>query len=531
MHIDKLVIKGFRKFKDFEINFNKDLNVIVGENETGKSTILEALDLVLNGRNINTEYLDEQIFNIENLDHFYKKPEYNNLPRIVIEIYLQFNEDDKLNKQYFYGLHYGDKNKSESLAGIRFEARFDEEFKEDFERINFERNQLIPVELYRFETNTFQGGRYNKRKGNVKSLLIDNSKADNVYNSYAKQVFNQTFEEKERHEITYSFRNSIKDYLSEQKDSLKVGQQQVGIDYSKAVFSRLIDISENNISIQNKGKGKENFIKTEIALETESNIILVEEPENHLSHSYTRQLIDLIRQKNESNQIILTTHSPLVVNRLNLQKLIWINKSCSQSLSDITDETAQYFEKLDNTNLLEFILSTKIILVEGAAEYMYIPSFFKKIYNSEIDQDGIHIISGNGISYKNYIEIAQDLKKPLLIITDNDKKQQTVDEIDNRNVKFKEEGYDIKIVCDENTEKYTFEKVLFEENILTLEDWKEESKVSTLVDGENVGNKALAYMLKYKTESAYQILEDRNLFNKLNVPNYIEEGLNWLVEL
>lgn len=39
-YIEKIVIKGFKKFKDFEMNFNESMNVLVGENETGKSTIL-----------------------------------------------------------------------------------------------------------------------------------------------------------------------------------------------------------------------------------------------------------------------------------------------------------------------------------------------------------------------------------------------------------------------------------------------------------------------------------------------------------
>ncbi|BDX48778.1 AAA family ATPase [Enterococcus faecalis] len=39
-YIEKMIIQGFKKFKDFEIVFNKYMNVLVGENEAGKSTIL-----------------------------------------------------------------------------------------------------------------------------------------------------------------------------------------------------------------------------------------------------------------------------------------------------------------------------------------------------------------------------------------------------------------------------------------------------------------------------------------------------------
>lgn len=48
MKVRKLIIKGFKKFVDFSLEFNEEKSVIVGENESGKTTILDAIDLVLN---------------------------------------------------------------------------------------------------------------------------------------------------------------------------------------------------------------------------------------------------------------------------------------------------------------------------------------------------------------------------------------------------------------------------------------------------------------------------------------------------
>ena len=47
-YIQQLTILGLRKFKEIEIEFNKDMNIVVGENEAGKSTILETISIVLN---------------------------------------------------------------------------------------------------------------------------------------------------------------------------------------------------------------------------------------------------------------------------------------------------------------------------------------------------------------------------------------------------------------------------------------------------------------------------------------------------
>ena len=50
MVIEKMKIKNFKRFKgEVEINYNSDFNVIIGNNESGKSSILQAIDLVLSG--------------------------------------------------------------------------------------------------------------------------------------------------------------------------------------------------------------------------------------------------------------------------------------------------------------------------------------------------------------------------------------------------------------------------------------------------------------------------------------------------
>jgi hypothetical protein len=46
--IKTLLIKGFKKFRELEIKFNDEISVIVGENKSGKSSLLLALDIALN---------------------------------------------------------------------------------------------------------------------------------------------------------------------------------------------------------------------------------------------------------------------------------------------------------------------------------------------------------------------------------------------------------------------------------------------------------------------------------------------------
>ena len=50
MAIEKVIIQNFKKFKNpFEVKFNENINLLVGDNESGKSTILEAIHVALTG--------------------------------------------------------------------------------------------------------------------------------------------------------------------------------------------------------------------------------------------------------------------------------------------------------------------------------------------------------------------------------------------------------------------------------------------------------------------------------------------------
>nr|WP_314068971.1 ATP-binding protein [uncultured Campylobacter sp.] len=58
MKLKSLILKNFRSYKDVKILFDKSMNVIIGQNDVGKSTILEALDIFLEGGTIKIDMTD-----------------------------------------------------------------------------------------------------------------------------------------------------------------------------------------------------------------------------------------------------------------------------------------------------------------------------------------------------------------------------------------------------------------------------------------------------------------------------------------
>jgi predicted ATP-dependent endonuclease of OLD family len=53
MYLKRLKLKNYRLFSDIDISFQRGMNVLVGKNSSGKSTILEAIDFLLSEKNAN----------------------------------------------------------------------------------------------------------------------------------------------------------------------------------------------------------------------------------------------------------------------------------------------------------------------------------------------------------------------------------------------------------------------------------------------------------------------------------------------
>lgn len=100
-------IEGFKKFTFLNVEFNEHMNILVGENEASKSTILDAIKTVLNQqyRNADKSILRD-LFNTQMVSAFETNPSVKTLPRILIEVELALEPKTK-NADYFYGEVYG----------------------------------------------------------------------------------------------------------------------------------------------------------------------------------------------------------------------------------------------------------------------------------------------------------------------------------------------------------------------------------------------------------------------------------------
>lgn len=521
--LKSLSIHGLKRFKDFNMKFNDKFNIIVGENESGKSTILDAIDIVLMHKYKNFDkYIIKDILNKDLIREFESNPRIDTLPYITIELELELENIPKM--AMFYGTNHKLEERGEKF-GICFKCSVPQEnIPELLPSIN---SGKIPYDYYQMSWNTFQGSGYNNIQKPLNFVLINNDNIDsnNSYNYYNRTIFNSNHNENERLKIKSDFREKINDVFEKLEINELPNNKRLGINERKVIFENIITIFDDDIPIENKGSGRENIIKTQIALDktaSKVDVIAIEEPENHLSHNNLLKMIESIRGQNEK-QLIITTHNSMIANSLNLSNVIWIRNEEACALREIAKEDADFFLKSTSNNMLHFILSDKVILVEGPTEFMMIPYIYNKIYGETIEKSGIVVIDCGGVTYKRYIDIARKTNKKVAVLTDNDENDNNINFMTNFNSKEEQ----INIFMDSSKENWTWEACLYNLNSKLFEERiKVKEDAEYLFHKRNYG-KVLGKMLNNKVDVAYDMINDNLEFE---VPQYIKDALEWIRE-
>ncbi|MBF1569086.1 MAG: AAA family ATPase [Prevotella shahii] len=535
MYISKLHIMGFRCFKDFEIKFNEHQNILVGNNSVGKSTILDAINLCVSGmhrgqpiRNSLSSYL----FNQDNVTEYLKSCEEGKtqigLPKISIEVFFDGKDDEVGILADFEG----DFSSVQPGQGVRIDIEFDEEYKEEYEELckNPAQIKSLPIEYYKCTRQTFARNKVTNRIMPMHSLLVDTSSVANnrgIVDSYLNRMISDLLASDDRVTLASAFRQMKEDFsdnlsVKEVVDKYKDFAQDFSLSLDPSVstnWESLLVAKIKDIPFHYIGKGEQCMTKTYMALQPRSErpcALLIEEPENHLSHAKLNIFLDQIGERNKNRQIIVTTHSSVVCNKLDLGNLILLGGTTPIYFNAIEESTRAFFTKLSGYDTLRVVLSNKAILVEGPCDDLIVQRAYKDKFGKLPIQDGIDIISVSGLSFKRYLTLVKGMSKQIAIITDNDGKSQK-----------KHEWYDndqtetIRFFISDDDNAKTLEPQIIAANNDNLD------KLCKIVDynGECDAVVLAEFMQKNKTDSALSIFEAED---SITIPQYIQEAITWI---
>ncbi|MBI4682999.1 MAG: AAA family ATPase [Nitrospirae bacterium] len=441
-YITKVNIENFKCFEGlFSLELSKGLNILVGDNESGKSTILEAIHLALtgmfNGRYLKNE-LTHYLFNKKVVDKYLSDLKAAGVgasapipPSISIEVFIAGDDIPSLEGNW-------NSEKTKAL-GITLIIAFDKKYQTAYEALvkNGDVNTL-PIEYYDVSWKSFSDDGLTPKTIPLKSALIDSSthRYRNGSDVYISQIVKDFLDTEDVVAISQAHRKLKEGFMQELsiqginakiKDSASISNKEVKISVdlsSKNAWENTLMTYLDDIPFQHIGKGEQTIVKTKLSLghkkSKEANILLLEEPENHLSHSKLNQLIREIKDGNRQKQVIISTHSSFVANKLGLENIILLHNLQTIRFNDLGPDTKNFFEKLAGYDTLRLLLCKKAILVEGDSDELVVQKAYRDKNSGHLPiEDGVDVLSV-GTAFLRFLEIAQKLKKPAVVVIDND---------------------------------------------------------------------------------------------------------------
>lgn len=441
MHIEKVNIENFKCFEGkFPLRLNAGTNILVGNNEAGKSTILEAIHLalsgILSGRYLRNE-LSQYLFNKAVEDKYIKSLETDSPqtpPYISIELFLSGEDCPALAQ-----LEGNGNSERISSCGIAFRIEFDDQYQSEYEElVKTDGLKTIPIEYYKVSWQSFARDTITSRSIPIKSALIDSARArvSNGSDVYISRIIRENLEDRERVEISQAHREMKEAFMDAKPVQVINDKIKENANITDKDIKISVDLSTQNawetslmtyldeIPFHYVGRGEQSVVKTNLAMShkksQEASIILLEEPENHLSHSKLNELLEEISANLGDKQLIVSTHSSFVANKLGLNQLIFLNNFKSAQLNDLKPDTRDFFIKLAGYDTLRLILCKKAILVEGDSDELILQKAYMAHNEDRLPiEDGIDVISV-GTSFLRFLEIAEEINKDVVVVTDND---------------------------------------------------------------------------------------------------------------
>lgn len=547
MYIRKVIIENFKIFKGiFTIELDEHINILVGDNDSGKSTIIEAIHVALSGifqgRYLKNE-LTQYLFNNEIIGTYLEavnnSDESTIPPKIIIELYFADTENSTFQ---------GDLNSEENIKehGLKFVIEFDEDYIEEYEElVKTKRVYTLPIEYYKYYWISFaRDNKLTPRTIPIKSVLIDSSKYkyQNGSDVYISHIVKELLSPEEVIQVSQSYRE-MKDSFMDNDSIAKINKK---IDKTLDFDDRKVELSVellsknawegslvtyiDDVPFHHLGQGQQSITKTQLALKSQlvnkSNLILIEEPENHLSHSNLNRLLAIIESMRGQRQVLISTHSNFVANKLGLDFLLLLHKQKILHLNTLQESTNYFFKKLSGYDTLRFILSKKSILVEGDSDELIIQRAYIDKYGKLPIHDSIDVISV-GTSFLRFLEIAELIDLKVTVVTDSDG---DIDAIKKKYDLYLGENKKENIrICFDNTidsgdlmigdKKFNYNTL--EPKIVKENDLESMNKILDLTYKEI--NDLHKYMKSSKTDCAIKIFESKI---KIKYPQYIVEAID-----
>lgn len=520
MIIEKLTIENYRNFRSFEIEL-KRFNLVIGENNIGKTNLLNALGLIFSPditfyqkRNLEVDDINyktiqdfksdvERATKLEDLK--------DKFPEVKIEVILSdFNPDQEaIVGDWFTGEWNTDISKNKAKITYLFSINHTKKIEEWFNKTKETNSINLPINHYSYLI--FGGDDRTKRidyywlsflkmefldalrdartqlMASGKNTLLNKIltvQTENKIDDIKKKLLELKKLINKEGSVFSTIKKDIEKFL--QRVSIEDSESEInfnfiGVESSDILKKISLIYGTNSINIERNGLGRNNLLYISLLLsqlmqqvEKEDKkvffrLIGIEEPEAHLHpHLQVHLSRNIDTESSDERQIIITSHSTHITSQLSLDDTIVLYRDENENkikpyylFKNIPKKSKNYLSRYLDATKSTLFFARKVILVEGISEQLLIPEFFKIIYNQSLEQNGISLINVGSVAFEHFLRILKGgyfIKG--LVLTDSDSETKA-----KHRVITLERGYrNVNNIMICQTQNTTFELDLIESN-------------------------------------------------------------------
>jgi putative ATP-dependent endonuclease of OLD family len=460
MHLSNIKLWNFRKFGNaselmpdskahLDLNFTSGLNVIIGENDSGKTAIIDAIKLVLKTHSYDYIKVDDDDF-FEGTSRFRIELIFKGLDSEEAKHFTEWLswEGTAPNVIPYLLLNYDVKRQGKKILPADVKAGIDHEGYQltaearDYLKSTYLKplrdaeSELIAKRNSRLSQILLGDAAFKGRESNHELLTIFQNLSTEL-KRYFKGEFQAIESDQDGNEqTTYPQHGKvIKDKIDKHIQSFYDPTYETGFDATGADLKSILErLSLSLLNEANPGLGSLNrlFMAAELLHLNKDNwtglrLGLIEELEAHLHPQAQMQVIEAL-QKQHTIQLILTSHSPNLASKLNLKNLIICNNGnafpMGHEYTMLAESDYVFLEKFLDTTKANLFFAKGIILVEGWAEEILVPSIARKM-GINLTEKGVSIVNVGSLAYQRYADIflrraEPYMSIPIAVLTDSD---------------------------------------------------------------------------------------------------------------